>query len=111
MDDVLRFDFTNMQAVEKEQLSEIETICNDKIAESNPISAEILPLETAKEAGAMMLFGEKYPDPVRMVSIGSFSKELCGGIHLQNSSEAIALEVVTEEAVSAGTRRDCCHHR
>ena len=64
-----------------------------------------MPLADARQAGAMMLFGEKYPDPVRMVSIGQFSKELCGGTHLDNTSEVGVIEIISEESVSAGTRR------
>lgn len=104
-EDHLRFDFSNLDPVGDDLLSAIEKQTNERIAESAPIKAEILPLETARELGAMMLFGEKYPDPVRMVSIGDFSKELCGGIHLENTNEVEAFEIVTEENVSAGTRR------
>jgi alanyl-tRNA synthetase len=66
---------------------------------------EILPLADARKQGAMMLFGEKYPDPVRMVSMGQFSKELCGGTHLDNTREVACFEILAEEGVSAGTRR------
>ncbi|MCA9205322.1 MAG: alanine--tRNA ligase, partial [Planctomycetales bacterium] len=103
--DWLRFDFTNMSPVEAEQLVGIERDVNARIAASNPIKWENLPLAEARKAGAMMLFGEKYPDPVRMVSMGEFSKELCGGTHLMNTSEVGAFEIVSEESVSAGTRR------
>jgi alanyl-tRNA synthetase len=102
---VLRFDFANMDAVSDEQLATIENQTNQRIAEALPINAEILPLESARQQGAMMLFGEKYPDPVRMVSIGDFSKELCGGIHLENSSDVEAFEIFSEENMGAGTRR------
>ena len=66
---------------------------------------ETLPLAEARKHGAMMLFGEKYPDPVRMVSMGTFSRELCGGTHLTNTGEVERFEILSEEGVSAGTRR------
>jgi alanyl-tRNA synthetase len=104
-DDHLRFDFANLDPVPIETLDAIEKQSNERIQESATITAEILPLEDARNQGAMMLFGEKYPDPVRMVSIGDFSKELCGGVHLGNSADVAALEIVSEENVAAGTRR------
>lgn len=104
-DDLLRFDFANMDAVTEEQLAAIEQETHRRIDEAVEITAAILPLESAREQGAMMLFGEKYPDPVRMVSIGEFSKELCGGIHLENSREVEAFEIFSEENMGAGTRR------
>src|SRR5690606_3253028 len=66
---------------------------------------ETLPLADARKQGAMMLFGEKYPDPVRMVSMGDFSRELCGGVHLNSTGDVGAFEILSEEGVSAGTRR------
>ena len=104
-DDWLRFDFSNMNPVTQEELVEIEQLTNQKVNAAVAVRAETLPLESAKQQGAMMLFGEKYPDPVRMVSIGEFSKELCGGTHLNNSSEIKAFEIIAEESVSSGTRR------
>ena len=104
-DDWFRFDFTNLTAVDDEQLGAIEKESNERIGEGAPIKAEILPLASAKQQGAMMLFGEKYPDPVRMVSMGGFSKELCGGTHLSNTSEVGDFEIISERLVSAGTRR------
>lgn len=103
--DWLRFDFTNMSPVEAEQLVAIERDVNARIGACDSIQWQNLPLAEARKAGAMMLFGEKYPDPVRMVSMGEFSKELCGGTHLSNTSEVGAFEIVSEESVSAGTRR------
>ena len=84
-DDILRFDFASMDPISDEILATIERQTNERIAESASIKAEILPLAEAQKTGAMMLFGEKYPDPVRMVSIGEFSKELCGGCLLYTS--------------------------
>jgi alanyl-tRNA synthetase len=78
---------------------------NARVAAAEPVRWQITPLAEARRAGAMMLFGEKYPDPVRMVSMGQFSKELCGGTHLTNTQEVGPFEIITEEGVSAGTRR------
>jgi alanyl-tRNA synthetase len=104
-DDWLRFDFTNMSPVSQEQLVTIERDANERIADAETIRAEVLPLAESRKQGAMMLFGEKYPDPVRMVSMGNFSRELCGGTHLDNTSDVGGFEILTEEGVSAGTRR------
>ncbi len=103
--DWLRFDFSNMSAVTPEQLAQIEQVANQCVSENAAISAAVIPLEEAKKAGAMMLFGEKYPDPVRMISIGDFSKELCGGTHLDTTGQIEAFEILAEESVSSGTRR------
>ena len=103
--DWLRFDFTNLAPVSAEQLQAIERDSVQRVAAAEPIAARTLPLAKAREQGAMMLFGEKYPDPVRMVSMGDFSKELCGGTHLENTAEVGTFEIITEEGVSAGTRR------
>ena len=104
-DDWLRFDFSNLSAVTPEQLQRIENTMSERIAESASVTSEILPLAAARSRGAMMLFGEKYPDPVRMISMGEFSRELCGGTHLGNTAEVGLVEIVAEEGVSAGTRR------
>ncbi len=104
-DDWLRFDFSNLQGVSEENLAAIEQNSKLRIAEAQDVSATVVSLSEAKTAGAMMLFGEKYPDPVRMISIGKFSKELCGGTHLANSSDIGDFEIIAEESVSSGTRR------
>lgn len=104
-EDWLRFDFTNQQPVSAEQLQAIEADVADKIAQGERVQWELLPLADARARGAMMLFGEKYPDPVRMVSMGDFSKELCGGTHLENTADVGEFELLGEEGVSAGTRR------
>ena len=104
-EDWLRFDFTNLEPVSDESLLSIEEDVNSRISDADPIDWQVLPLAEAREAGAMMLFGEKYPDPVRMVSMGKFSRELCGGTHLSNTSEVEQLEITSEEGVAAGTRR------
>jgi alanyl-tRNA synthetase len=103
--DWLRFDFSNQEAVTEEQLREIETISNNYVSKSQEISWKTVPLAEARKAGAMMLFGEKYPDPVRMVSMGDFSRELCGGTHLTNTRQVESIEILGEESVSAGVRR------
>ncbi len=104
-EDWLRFDFGNPSPIEAEKLAAIERDVAERVAAAEPISWKFVPLTEARTAGAMMLFGEKYPDPARMVSMGSFSRELCGGTHLDNTSEVGALEIVAEEGVAAGTRR------
>ncbi len=103
--DLLRFDFTNPGAIKSAQLAAIQQDVDAKIADNAPIKAETLPLRDARQAGAMMLFGEKYPDPVRMISMGEFSRELCGGTHLNATGEIEGFEVFSEEAVSSGSRR------
>jgi alanyl-tRNA synthetase len=104
-DDVLRFDFANPSAVAPEALVRIEDEVNRRIWEGPPVRCVQMPLAEARLAGAMMLFGEKYPDVVRMVSIGDFSKELCGGTHLQNAGQIGLFKISGEESVAAGTRR------
>ena len=109
-DDWLRFDFTNLSPVTAEQLAAISHDVADRVEAGEPVKWEILPLAVARQQGAMMLFGEKYPDPVRMVSMGpapdkAFSRELCGGTHLDNTKEVACFEILAEEGVSAGTRR------
>jgi alanyl-tRNA synthetase len=103
--DWLRFDFSNMSPVTPEQLTTIETDVQTHVALAAPVSWQYLPLSEARKTGAMMLFGEKYPDPVRLVSMGNFSFELCGGTHLTNTREVENFEIVAEEGVAAGTRR------
>ena len=103
--DRLRFDFTNPKAIPEETLRDIESEVLQKISSADGISWETVSLAEAREAGAMMLFGEKYPDPCRMVTMGDFSRELCGGTHLPNTSQVESFEVVVEESVATGTRR------
>ena len=104
-EDWLRFDFANPSALSEDQLLRVENEVNERILAAAPIGCANLPLAEARQAGAMMLFGEKYPDVVRVVSVGDFSKELCGGTHLANSAEAGIFKIVGEESVAAGTRR------
>ena len=104
-EDLLRFDFTNPKAVSRDELVEIEDAVNTLIAEGREISAKNMSLPEARKLGATMLFGEKYPDVVRVVKMGEFSKELCGGIHLDNTGQVGLVKIVGEESVAAGTRR------
>jgi alanyl-tRNA synthetase len=103
--DRLRFDFKNPKAISDDTLAKIENEVLAKVTLAQPIRWDTVSLADARTAGAMMLFGEKYPDPCRMVTMGDFSRELCGGTHLTNTSQVIAFEVVSEESVSTGTRR------
>jgi len=103
--DWLRFDFTHHSALSPEDLAAIEDETNARILEGAAVRWENMPLADARQAGAIMLFGEKYPDVVRMVSMGTFSRELCGGTHLENTAQVGLLKIVGEESVAAGTRR------
>jgi alanyl-tRNA synthetase len=104
-DDWLRFDFANPSAVDRETLAKIETEVNQRVLAAEPVNWKQLPIAEARQAGAMMLFGEKYPDIVRMVSMGDFSKELCGGTHVTSTGQIGLFRITHEESVSAGTRR------
>jgi alanyl-tRNA synthetase len=103
--DQLRFDFSHTSAVGQETLRQIETMVNDQTLSAVPVSATLLPLAEARHAGAMMLFGEKYPDLVRMVSMDGVSRELCGGTHVSSTGQIGMVKILGEESVSAGTRR------
>lgn len=103
--DRLRFDFSHPHAVTSEEQQQIETLVNRWIQADFPVDWRVVPLAEARGAGAMMLFGEKYGDDVRMVSVGDVSRELCGGTHVSRSGQIGAFAIVGEEAVSAGVRR------
>jgi alanyl-tRNA synthetase len=103
--DWLRFDFANPSSVDPETLTKIENEVNERVTLAEPVGWKNLPIAEARKTGAMMLFGEKYPDIVRMVSMGGFSKELCGGTHVENTGQIGLFHIVGEESVSAGTRR------
>ncbi len=103
--DSLRFDFTHFEAVSPEETAKIEQIANEQILKFTDVDTEILSLEDAKKSGATALFGEKYGENVRVVSIGDFSKELCGGTHLHNSGQIGAIRITSESGVAAGVRR------
>ncbi len=102
--DVLRFDFTHHKGLDRETLVKLEKDVNEMILEAYPVSCDEMPKEEASKLGAMMLFGEKYPDVVRVVKMGP-SLEFCGGTHLKNVAQVGFCKIVSEESVSAGTRR------
>ncbi|SDQ47445.1 alanine--tRNA ligase [Virgibacillus salinus] len=103
--DRLRFDFSHFGSVKEEELQHIEQIVNEKIWASLPLEIDIKKIDEAKEMGAMALFGEKYGDIVRVVQIGDYSIELCGGCHVQNTAEIGLFKLVSETGIGAGTRR------
>lgn len=101
----LRFDFTHFSALTEEEIKKVETIVNENIAKCLPVKAENMPIEEARKTGAAALFGEKYGDIVRVVSMGDFSKEFCGGTHVENTGVITAFKIISETGVSAGVRR------
>ena len=101
----LRFDFTHFQALTDEELKQVETIVNEKIAQNLPVETKVMTIEEAKKTGAMALFGEKYGDTVRVVNISEFSKEFCGGTHVGNTGDIRLFKIVSENGVAAGVRR------
>lgn len=103
--DRLRFDFTHFDSLSKDELSRVEEIINEKIIEDIPVTWKETDLSTAIAEGAIALFGEKYGDRVRVVSIGSFSKELCGGTHVERTGEIGPFVIISEGSVGSGIRR------
>lgn len=101
----LRFDFTHFTALTKEELEKVENLVNEEIARGDVVLTREMPIEEAKKSGATALFGEKYGDTVRVVSVGDFSIELCGGTHVENSSSIQAFKILSEQGVAAGVRR------
>ena len=101
----LRFDFTHFQALTADELKKVEDLVNEKIREHITVMTEIMSLEDARKSGAMALFGEKYGSEVRVVSVGDFSKELCGGTHVSNTEQIGAFRILSENGISAGVRR------
>ncbi|WP_027398595.1 alanine--tRNA ligase [Anaerovorax odorimutans] len=103
--DSLRFDFSHFEAISKENLEKVETIVNEKISEFLPVKVEEMKIADALNKGVTALFGEKYGDIVRVVSVGEYSLELCGGTHVDNSGQIGAFKIISENGVAAGVRR------
>ncbi len=103
--DRLRFDFAHYQAMTPEEIQQTEDIVNREIAAALPVTTDIMKLEDAKKTGAMALFDEKYGEEVRVVSMGDFSKELCGGTHVKNTSDIVRFKILSESGIASGVRR------
>lgn len=101
----VRFDFTHFSALTPEELHRVETIVNGVILSGTPVECREMPIEEAKKLGAMALFGEKYGSIVRVVSVGDFSKEFCGGTHVDNTGRIGLFKILSESSVAAGVRR------
>ena len=104
-DQRLRFDFTHFSALTAEELATVEAKVNEEISAALTVTATVMPLEEAKKMGAQALFGEKYGDDVRVVAMGDYTVELCGGIHVANTIEIMAFKILSETGVAAGVRR------
>ena len=101
----LRFDFVHFEPMTAEEIRKVEEIVNGKIAEEIPVCTEVMTIDEARKTGAMALFGEKYGEKVRVVSMGDFSKEFCGGTHVSNTGVIRAFKIVSESGTAAGVRR------
>ncbi len=101
----LRFDFTHYEAISPEDLAEVERRVNEAILKAMAIDVKVMPIDEAKKLGAMALFGEKYGENVRVVNMGGYSIEFCGGTHLKNTAEAGLFKILSEGGVAAGVRR------
>ena len=104
-DNYLRFDFNHFQPMTKEEIEKVEEIVNEKADEYLPVRMEEMPIEEAKKLGAMAIFGEKYGDIVRVVSMGDYSVEFCGGTHIDNTGKVGGFKIVSEAGIAAGVRR------
>ena len=101
----LRFDFSHFEAMNKQQIAAVETMVNEQILANHALQTQLMGLEQAKEAGAMALFGEKYDDDVRVVSMGGFSMELCGGTHVARTGDIGLFKIISESGIASGVRR------
>ncbi|MCI9154155.1 alanine--tRNA ligase [Lachnospiraceae bacterium] len=104
-EDRLRFDFTHFSALSAEELEKVENLVNESIAKALTVDIKNMPIEEARKTGAQALFGEKYGDVVRVVNMGDYSIEFCGGTHVGNTSEIMAMKIISETGVAAGVRR------
>ena len=105
MPDRMRFDFSHFEAMSKEEIEEVEKIVNEKIFEGLPVETKLTNLNEAKEMGAIGLFEDKYHEEVRVLSMGDYSRELCGGTHVSNTSEISMFKILSESGISNGIRR------
>jgi alanyl-tRNA synthetase len=105
MPDRLRFDFSHFEAMTQNELSAVETLVNQQIRANHPLNTQVMNIDEAKSAGAMALFGEKYEEDVRVVSMGEFSMELCGGTHVKQTGDIGLFKIVSESGIASGVRR------
>ena len=103
--DRIRFDFTHFEGITAEELAQVDKLVNDAILNGYPVITEVLPIEEAKQKGAVAMFGEKYGDVVRVVEMGDFSMEFCGGTHLDNTAKVGTFRIKSEGSVASGVRR------